>query len=526
MTTRYFVVLACLCLLTAAGFVTSSCGGAPLLSATVTDKSIAPQAKALNDAASELIKQKKAKEALPKAQEAVRIAPAFAEAQKNLALALCELHRYEEALPPAREALRLRPDFDQAHNVHGKILYGLGQYQDSIGTYKEAIRLNAHYGKAYFNLGLAYDKLNEMSAAVEAVKHAIRLEPQEASYPATLARMLKHTERANDPAARPATPEVDPKTDAHANYKYGAQVRDYLYHEQFELLDGIADAARSSKERLGGGTWKLQLFYQGLKFPDDLNESSEGAWKYHFGKLEKWIAQKPASITARVGLAAAYLEYGWQARGGGYAYKISRDGARLFAERMARSAAILEEARSLKVECPHSYAVLMYIAIGQGWDANTFDRLFDAATKLEPLYYSYYELKAMYLMPRWNGRPGDWERFADTSAMVVGGTEGSIIYYKIAAFITRIQVQDVKGGRFFRESNISWKRIKTGFSEMVKKYGISMQVANQICLLAVHSEDKEFSRQMFAEIGEHWDDALWSSKPVFEHQKRWANNQT
>ncbi|HEV7905484.1 MAG TPA: tetratricopeptide repeat protein [Pyrinomonadaceae bacterium] len=524
MTTRYFVVVAYLWLLMALGLVTSSCGGAHLLSATATDKSVSPQAKTLNDAAAELIKQKKVKEALPKAQEAVRLAPTFTEAQKNLARSLCELHRYDEALTPAREAVRLQPDSDQARHVLGKILHGLGQYQDAVGMYKEAIRLNTHYGKAYFNLGLAYDKLNEMSAAVEAVRHAIRLEPQEASYPATLARLLKYTDRTKNPAARLAPPEVDPKTDSHANYKYGAQVRDYLYHEEFDSLDRIADAARSSKERLGGGAWTLQLFYQGLKFPDDLNESSEGAWKYHLEKLEKWMAQKPGSITARVGLAAAYLEYGWQARGGSYANTLSRDSARLFASRMARSAAILEEARSLKVECPHSYAVMMYLAIGQGWEANSFDRLFASATKLEPLYYPYYELKAMYLMPRWNGQPGDWERFADTSSMVVGGTEGSIIYYKIASYVARIQVQDVKGGRFFRGSDISWKRIKAGFSEMVKKYGTSMQVANQICLLAIMSDDKEFSRQMFDEIGEHWDDGLWSSKPVFEHQKRWANN--
>lgn len=525
MTTRNFVVVAKLWLLLALALTISSCRGASL-GATAIAQNVSPQAKALNDDASALIKQKKAKEALPKAQEAVRLAPTFAEAQKNLALALCELHRYDEALVPARETVRLQPNFDQAHNVLGKILYGLGQYQDSTGAYREAIRLNANYGEAYLNLGAAYDKLNEMSAAVEAVKHAVRLEPQEAKYQTTLARMLKHTEHAKNPAARLAPPEVDPKTDAHANYKYGVQVRDYLHHEQFEALDQIADAARSSKERLGGGSWKLQLFYQGLKFPDDLTGSSEGAWKYHLGKLEKWVAQKPTSITARVGLAAAYLEYGWQARGGGYANKVSRDGARLFAERMARAAEILEDARSLKVECPHSYAVMLYLAIGQNWEADSFNRLFNTATKLEPLYYNYYELKAMYLMPRWYGRPGDWERFADTSALAVGRTEGSIIYYKIASYIARIQVQDVKSGRFFRESDISWQRVKVGFTEMVKKYGISMQVANQICLLAIASDDKEFSRQMFAEIGEHWDDGLWSSKPVFEHQKRWANNRS
>lgn len=527
MTARYFLVVTYLCLLSALGLSTSSCGGTPLLGATVTDKSVSSQAKALNDAAYELIKQRKAKEALPKAEEAVRLAPAFAEAQKNLALALCELHRYEEAFAPGREAVRLQPDFDKAHNVLGKILYGLGQYQESTVEYKEAIRLNNHYGKAHFNLGVAYDKLNEMSAAVKAVKQAIHLEPQEAYYHATLARMLKYTEQTkNDGAARFAPPQVDPKTDPHANYQYGAQVRDYLHHEQFELLDRIADAARSSKERVGGGAWKLQLFYQGLRFPDDRTEASEGTWKYHLAKLEKWIAEKPGSVTARVGLAAAYLAYGWQARGSGYAHTISRDGYRLFVARLARAESILAEARSLKLTCPHSYAVMLHIAIGQGWEANSFDELFVAATIFEPLYYSYYEMKAMYLMPRWNGRPGDWERFADASSLSVGGAEGSIIYYKIAAFIARIQIQDVKGGRFFRESKISWQRMKAGFSEMVKKYGISMQTANQICQLAMISDDKEFSRKMFDEIGEHWDDSVWSSKPLFDHQRRWANNQT
>ena len=113
------------------------------------------EAKALSDACYGLIGEGHPEQALPKCREAVRLAPGFGEAHKNLGLALTELARFDEAIPVLREAVRLAPGLDKAHNVLGKALYGKGRRKEAIVSYREAVRISPAYAKAHYNLGLA-----------------------------------------------------------------------------------------------------------------------------------------------------------------------------------------------------------------------------------------------------------------------------------------------------------------------------------------------------------------------------------
>lgn len=499
----------------------TSCGSTSL-SAAPKETGISPQAKAINDEAYALIKEKKPEEALPKAEEAVRLAPAFNEAQKNLALSLSMLRRYDEALAPAREAVRLKPDFDKAHNVLGKILYGLGQYRESVVEYKEAIRLNEKYALAYFNLGVSYDKLGDIKAAATAATRAVQLDPEDKYYQKWLDGILRYTAQPGKQSAALSSPKVDPANDPYAYYNYGAQIRDYLYHEQFELLDRIAHEVRTSKERVAGGVWKLRLLYQGLTLPEDGHESSEGALLYHFEKLLKWTERHPASVTARIALADTYVEHAWRARGNGTINTVSREGYKRFLSRLDQASTILRSDKKLSETCPEWYVVMLSVALGQGWDMDSYNKLFEAGIKFEPLYYTLYEEKACYLMPRWYGQPGDWERFADTMALTVGGHEGSIIYNKIVTYMARRDPRELRSGRFWKYSQISWPRTKEGYANITRLYGASAHGNNQFCLLAVLQGDRPVSVEMFKQIGENWDMDVWRHKREFEAYRNWS----
>ena len=485
---------------------------------------IPAQAKTLNDAAYALMQQGNDEAALPKCQEAVRLAPNYAEAQKNLALAFYDLGRAEEALAPGREAVSLNPRFDKAHFVLGKILFGLGQYQDSIRELKEAVRLNGNYDKAYYKLGAVYNRLNDMEAAVQALQQAVRIKPEEQSYQFALNLAHLQAQHFVKPNSQMPAPEVDPTRDNYALGKYAAQIRDYLYHEEFDSLDRIADVARTTKARFPGGDWKLEIFYRGVSRPEDDPKATNTDWQYHIGKIKKWIEQKPASITARVGLAEAYVEYGWRARGSGYASTVTEEGSKLFQERLAMAETVLTDARKLGVMCPQWYSVMQTIALGQGWGTDRYNKLFEEATKFEPLYYTYYEFKAIFLLPRWYGQSGDWERFADSTAQRVGGKEGSIIYYLIAMDMANIYKEEIFGDKLISETKVSWPQIKQGFADLAQVYGTSIHGTNQICSIAVLSVDKPFSRQLFARIGDNWDPWIWRIRENFETLKAWAND--
>jgi hypothetical protein len=68
---------------------------------------------------------------------------------------------------------------------------------------------------------------------------------------------------------------------------------------------------------------------------------------------------RPQSVTARVALARAYLNYAYDARGEGNAGTVSDSGWKLFAERTAEGKRILDEASALPTKCPEWYIAML-----------------------------------------------------------------------------------------------------------------------------------------------------------------------
>jgi len=93
--------------------------------------------------------------------------------------------------------------------------------------------------------------------------------------------------------------------------------------------------------------------------------------------------------------------------------------------------------------------------------------LFQEAMKLEPRYLPTYVAIAVYLMPRWRGEEGAWERFANEGADRISGGEGSVVYGEIAWKISKMY----RGHDFYVENRVSWPRIRQGFIDREALYG-------------------------------------------------------
>jgi hypothetical protein len=327
-----------------------------------------------------------------------------------------------------------------------------------------------------------------------------------------------------DPIApsRPIVPdlEADASKDLGAYEKYSAQIRVYLDQEKFDEIDAIADTVRAGKTRFSGGAWKLQKLYRGLREPSNGRKASEAVWQLHIGRLTKWVERKPESITARVGLADAYTEYAWHARGTGFADTVTEEGWKLMADRVATAKTVLEEAKQLKAKCPHWYEVMQTVALGQSWEMDEYNKVFEEAVAFEPAYHYFYGDKAQYLLPRWHGEPGDWEHFADDISRRLGGKLGSIMYFEIA-----MDVSDCyKDRTFFTETKISWPKLKQGFADLEETHGVSIRLLNEFCRIAGQSGEKAYTKALLTRIGDNWDPETWTNKEYFEHYKAWANS--
>jgi hypothetical protein len=311
----------------------------------------------------------------------------------------------------------------------------------------------------------------------------------------------------------------DLSVDIHALHNFMDTTARILKEEKFLELDCLADHARSGKERLPGGLWKIHLLYQGLRqpVPFPMHATPED-WADLVQRLQRWVKARPESITARVALALAYLGYAGDARGSGYANTVSESGWKLFEERTAEAKRILKEASKLATKCPEWYVAMQLVSVNQGWSVTEARALFEEANKFEPEYYTYARDFAYYLLPKWSGEAGDTEKFVQEIADRIGGDKGDILYFQVAAADYVVCGCD-------DNPDLSWDRIKRGFEASEKHYGVSIQNLNRIAYLASYfgERDPVYADKILTGIGGQWDEETWGSKQGFENIKNWVS---
>ena len=84
---------------------------------------------------------------------------------------------YEAAFEAFKEAVKLAPASAEAHNWMGAFLMGRGNLPDSISELRKAVSLDPKYARAHTNLGSALAKSGDLAGAVTAFQKALTLEP-------------------------------------------------------------------------------------------------------------------------------------------------------------------------------------------------------------------------------------------------------------------------------------------------------------------------------------------------------------
>jgi hypothetical protein len=337
---------------------------------------------------------------------------------------------------------------------------------------------------------------------------AIPSSPVEASVPSS------QTEIQTAPAITSA-----PMSDftLHEVEHYDENIRVLFNAENFDKIDELADAARSTKARLTGGFWDIHVLYGALTNPPYHGEDpTESEWKIQLDRLQRWVTQKPKSVTARVALAGAYINYAWYARGAGYADGVTEQGWQLFAERLDTAAKILADAYNLPVKDPEWFVEMQLVLRAQQRSMEMQTAFFEKAIAFDPDYHYFYRMQAETLLPKWEGEEGQMALFAEQAANRVGGTKGDIIYYEIAAFVNCSC--DARNQAY----GLSWPRIKRGYAAVEKQYGASLANMNLMAKFAGAAGDPDFANEMFTRIGDYWDQTVWHKRENFDRVRTWA----
>ncbi len=293
------------------------------------------------------------------------------------------------------------------------------------------------------------------------------------------------------------------------------EVLDMVWHEQFDELERLDGELRGQKPGFYRGYSPLSKIYGHLAGIG--RNTDDAVWKEYIGKLEQWARAYPESPTPRVALGNLYVSWAWKARGGGWGSEVTEEGWRLMRERLEKAREHLEDAERLPVKDPELYRAFLSVALGQGWPREEMEAVFKKGVELDPDYQQLYESKAYFLLPRWYGEPGEWEAFAQQTADARGGEEGDILYMAIA----RSQAA-TEGAEFFRNTRISYQRMKLGFEASLRRYPDYVWEMNSYCYFACIAGDRDTARQLFQKIGDRWEKEVWRQRNYFQQWQDWA----
>jgi hypothetical protein len=294
--------------------------------------------------------------------------------------------------------------------------------------------------------------------------------------------------------------------------KFYGDTRTLYNNRKLAELESLANDLRASKARFRSGAWKIDHFYTALACRDDEPESM---WQLHEKIHHQWKTQFPKSITARVAHAQFMTKYAWHARGSGYAEGVTEDGWRLFNERLASARTILDQSKSLP-PCPVWWSARFTVALGEGVDPADHEALFQEAKKAEPTFFPHDLDRAYYLLPRWHGKPGDWEAAAEAEIERKDGS-GHESYARVVNKLSSYY-QNI-----FNESKASWRKTSKGFDEMRIRYPDSKQILNIYCRMAYLAGDRKHAKKLFEEIGPDKLQSCWLHKGrEFDTAKAWA----
>lgn len=262
---------------------------------------------------------------------------------------------------------------------------------------------------------------------------------------------------------------------------------------KFEELDNMANEFLRKKSRFPDGAWKLQVF--GSAF--DLSTTTP---QWVFGSFialaEEWRTANPKSVAAQVTLSRLWGDYAWNARGGGYADDVKEDSWPVIQERLEKAWRIINEPLLPgSNDTPLRHNDLLRLAKVRGVDRYTFAKIFQEAIRQEPTYYHNYTIMTDYLLPKWHGDEGEWQRFLEGITNLNPTNEGATIYTRTAwSMFLGHDWQDFKG------SGVSWDKMKTGFKEIDHNYPDSPWILNWYARFACRAGDLETMKILFKRI--------------------------
>ncbi|MGA7723636.1 MAG: hypothetical protein WCA95_00035 [Opitutaceae bacterium] len=293
--------------------------------------------------------------------------------------------------------------------------------------------------------------------------------------------------------------------------QFTKQVWNDFEDRKWDALEDLAAKSIADQSKFGNGAWKIAMLHYAIA-PSGVPNTN---WSWYEEHIKDWERKYPRSVTARVEHVRFLTAYAWDARTTAEADKVKESAWPVFADRLAQAHEQLAIALKLGQRSPALWYAGFDVALGEGWPKKVTFAWFQAAKAAYPDYWIIDNTYYNYLLPRWYGEEGEWERIALAEIHRPGGT-GEEGYARNVLQMERYYTN------VFKETKVEWPLVKEGFQKLLQRYPDSQLILNQFAYAAVLAEDRETAIPLFKQIGVHADPGVWGSPADFKANRSWV----
>lgn len=327
--------------------------------------------------------------------------------------------------------------------------------------------------------------------------------------------------RATPSAARPGEPgaaapaALQHVSDSDEWFPFEQSVAELLLDEHFGALDSLSATFDASTPLFRDGSSRERHFY--LALAGENFRISKGQRARFVGSLKKWRAANPDSRAAVAGYACAMVKLAWDERGGAVAARTSARQFDRFAEDLARAWEALEPSANTRGRVGGWYMAALRVGLGMSWERGRLVQLRNDCLRDAPWIESVDGMVARALLPRWNGEPGEWERFAAAIAESSPDGRGPQRYAWIVTSLQEVH------GNLFRETDASWPTAHAGFEALEREHPESVSLPSRHARFAWLAGDRGIAKAAFERLGDRVDLTVWRGDEEFLAARAWAN---
>ena len=223
----------------------------------------------------QLIKQKKAEQALPQVYALLKVFPQNADAQHLAALAHKSVHQDQQAIEHFLKSLSLNTLQPEVHNNLANLYKSSGRFDDAETHYGLAISMQPGFVEALRNLAICLSSRNDYQTAIETFNKLLSLKPNDVSALSGLADCYRETgnalaaEQAYQNALALAPTHLNAWHNLGLNYHLKGEVKQALgcYRKAHEIAPDSPEVTQSlalSLHETGSTAEAISLFTEYL----------------------------------------------------------------------------------------------------------------------------------------------------------------------------------------------------------------------------------------------------------------------